>query len=366
MGFSKLVNLFALSSLAIIVSNLGIAPVNALSLDSHGMLNAKRTHGHDFVAKRKRGSPSSRCKTRPASTASSSSTESPAPSSSSAWTPPPSSSSSSTPAPSSSSPSPSPSPSSGGGGGKGKVGLAWTNGNNGFSNFVTDRVGYTYSWTPEGPSDASSLGVKFIPMLWSDAPDRVADFQSKVVKGYAEYVLAFNEVDQTGQANMNVEQGLAAWWKYIEPLKDQGYSLLSPVTSSAPAGLSWMKQFVSECNGCHIHGITVHYYGTDPQAMIAYIESFYAAFELPIWVTEFACQNFDTANENNGQQCSESQVWNFYKTVINYMENSDHVEAYFPFGALTSMSGVNQLDSLMNSDMTPTALGLAVINVNFP
>lgn len=74
-------------------------------------------------------------------------------------------------------------------------------------------------------------------------------------------------------------------------------------------------------------------------------------------------QNYNTANENNGQQCSESQVWEFYTTIINYMESTDFVEAYFPFGFMSSLpDGVNDLDRLMNGDGSLTSLGSAIVN----
>ena len=78
MAFTKLVNLFALSSLAVLLCSTGVQPVTALSVDREVSF-ARRTHGHDSLAKRRRAvgrRSSGRCKARSPS-------ESPAPESNS-------------------------------------------------------------------------------------------------------------------------------------------------------------------------------------------------------------------------------------------------------------------------------------------
>ena len=50
-----------------------------------------------------------------------------------------------------------------------------------------------YNWGPDIPSNCGELGLTCIPMLWSNAGDKVSAFQSVVKAGYANYVLGFNE-----------------------------------------------------------------------------------------------------------------------------------------------------------------------------
>ncbi|KAH8113377.1 glycosyl hydrolase catalytic core-domain-containing protein [Phellopilus nigrolimitatus] len=367
MAFGKLINLFALSSLAVLVCTLGASPVSALS-NGHHMAKVKRAHGHDVVAKHKRDNTSSqRCKAR-SSTDAQSSTDAPSStwsSSSSAWTPTStwsSSSSSWTPSSSSSS-APAASSSSSSSNGNKKVGLAWANGNtNTLSNFVTNNVQYIYTWSESCPDQSWQLNLECMPMLWSNAGDKVAAFQSKVKAGYAKFAMGFNEVNEPGQANMDVGSAVSAWNQYLTPLVDQGYQLIAPVTSSNPNGKVWMQQFMSQVDTSKIAGMPIHYYGTNAQDMIDYIEDWHSTFNKPIWITEFACQNFNTANENNGQQCSEGQVWDFYKTIMQYASNTDKVVAAFPFGFMTEMQGVNVLDQLMSGGGSPSALGATIIN----
>lgn len=46
---------------------------------------------------------------------------------------------------------------------------------------------------------------------------------------------------------MDVGAGIKLYKKYISPLKEQGYKLGLPATSSAPAGFDWVDQFVKQC-----------------------------------------------------------------------------------------------------------------------
>jgi len=48
-----------------------------------------------------------------------------------------------------------------------------------------------YTWSPYIPTQASSLGLQGIPMLWGY--NQISDFQNLVVEGYASWVLGMNE-----------------------------------------------------------------------------------------------------------------------------------------------------------------------------
>jgi len=47
--------------------------------------------------------------------------------------------------------------------------------------------------------------------------------------------------------------------------------------------LKWVDLF-------QVDAIAIHWYGTDPQAFIVYVQDFHDTFGMNIWVTEFACQ----------------------------------------------------------------------------
>ena len=147
---SKIINLLALTSLAILATSFSATPANALASRGHHL----NRQDHASIARRnlrQRDGLAKRCKARP--TASGNSTISAsiqvAPSSSAAPVPAPSSaappapSSAAPAAPSSAAPSAAPSPVSSGG--NRKVGLAWPNGFTDLQYYATDAVGWYVS-----------------------------------------------------------------------------------------------------------------------------------------------------------------------------------------------------------------------------
>ncbi|KAK7024343.1 hypothetical protein VNI00_016386 [Paramarasmius palmivorus] len=208
--------------------------------------------------------------------------------------------------------------------GSGKVCLAWSNGEDpALANFVTDFAGILYTWSPNLPTDLH--GYIGVPMLWG--LDQVNDFDRLVKPGYANWVLGMNEPDQAGQSNMSPQDAAALWQQHIQPLASQGYQLVSPACTSDPRSKQWMKDFFSACAGCTFDAIAVHYYDTSADGLIAYLEDFHNTFGKPIWLTEFACQNF-----NGGTQCSVEEVQQFMSTTIDFMDSTDWVQQYCWFG----------------------------------
>ncbi|KIM45991.1 glycoside hydrolase family 128 protein [Hebeloma cylindrosporum] len=218
------------------------------------------------------------------------------------------------------------------------------------SNFRSSLFSSIYTWSPWKPAGSDALGLEFTPMLWGTK--QIADFKRLVKAGYARTALGFNEPDHSGQASLDPGYAAQVWRDNMEPLKNIGYRLISPAVTSAPAGKTWLKNFINACSGCHVDAIAVHWYGTDPQAFISYVQDFHNTFGKNIWVTEFACQNF-----SGGSQCDQNQVNNFMNTVTAWMDSTGYVERYFAFGIMHDMVGVNPLNQLMASNGQPTALG---------
>lgn len=345
----KLVNLFALVSVILVVLCSGPGSVNALTVDRSHV--ARHVRGHDAVAKRRRDTVSSnnkRCQPKPPATPSPSSPTPPPPAVS-----PASTSSPSTPAPAytSSAPLPSSTPSSGGNSSGKKWGLAWPNGDSDYlTNFASlPNVGYIYTWSPYIPTQASSLGLQGIPMLWGY--NQISDFQNLVVEGYANWVLGMNEPNEPSQSNMSPADGANMWQTYINPLQYKGYKLISPACTNSQTGLDWYQQFFAACSGCHFDAIAFHAYTTDAQAVIDYATTLHNTYNLPVWITEFADQNFS----GSGGQASMDEVWGFAGTMTNFVNNTPWLEVAFPFGVMNDLQGVNTANSLLSNN-NPTAL----------
>lgn len=176
------------------------------------------------------------------------------------------------------------------------------------------------------------------------------------------------------------------WMQYMEPLRAQyGVRLGSPAVSSGPAGKQWMQDFLTLCSGrCNIDFIAlreygfhhlpiiafarvlslhesslglltdhdlicVDWYGTDPDAFIAHLWDYHFAFNKTMWVTEWACHSFVNASEN--ARCSEEGVADFMRRTQGFMDQTEWVERYAWFGAMTDLPDVTEVRCFMTSSL---------------
>lgn len=51
---------------------------------------------------------------------------------------------------------------------------------------------------------------------------------------------------------MSPQDAAGLWKQYLEPLHDNGYTLISPACTNAPSGKTWMQDFFKACDGCHV------------------------------------------------------------------------------------------------------------------
>ena len=48
---------------------------------------------------------------------------------------------------------------------------------------------------------------------------------------------------------MDAGSGVSIWNQFIRPMKAKGATLISPATTSDPAGKQWMLDFFKDCGG---------------------------------------------------------------------------------------------------------------------
>ncbi|KIM26569.1 glycoside hydrolase family 128 protein [Serendipita vermifera MAFF 305830] len=243
-----------------------------------------------------------------------------------------------------------------------KAGLGWNNPPDISMRpfFRTSKIGWHYTWSSWPNGQASNLD--FVPLLWG--PEDIDTwttavttrlkpmFQSKAITS----VLGFNEPQEVGQSNMTVAEALPLWMEHLQPLKTQyGVRLGTPATSSAPSGKNWTSDFLAACRnqtGCSVDFVALHYYGTNATTMINYITDFHETFQLPIWVTEWACQDFTPEDE----QCDQEHTSLYMNITQTFMESTDWVERYSWFGALVD-NPVTPTNDLLTNSGNITALG---------
>jgi hypothetical protein len=109
----------------------------------------------------------------------------------------------------------------------------------------------------DGP--VSQIQVEFVPMFWGPAKwsqwsARVSEMKKKTPK----HLMAFNEPDVKGQANMDANYAAQLYMQEINPWASKGVKLGSP---AIVWDLNWMNTFLTAVKnkGGHIDFICLHW-----------------------------------------------------------------------------------------------------------
>jgi hypothetical protein len=197
------------------------------------------------------------------------------------------------------------------------------------SNFISgsSQVSWAYNWG----SSSSGLpsGLEYVPMLWGLDDSFTSDWNSNAANAIASgstHLLAFNEPDNPGQSNLGTAEAAAGYLQYMQPFAGQAKLGAPAVTNGGPpSGLTWLEGFISDCVGCQIDFVPIHWYAPvdDVDYFMSYIQQAYSAAgnNTPIWITEF--QPSGTADQQN----------TFLETVLPWLDSQDYVERYSYFMA---------------------------------
>jgi len=224
------------------------------------------------------------------------------------------------------------------------------------------KISWIYTWSPDQDQTSQQIGLEFVPMLWGQK--QVTDFQNRLNAGsfdQAQAILGFNEPERSDQANLSPSAAVALWNQVmINQVKARlpHVRLGAPAVSSDPSiGKPWLTQFLQLCTNCQIDFIPIHWYGSDPNAFISYVEDIHNTFGKNIWVTEWAYTTFSACNPSS--QAAMNTVFSFMgQTSIFLDETASYVERYSWFGAVTSTSSDLECSVLITSNgASATALG---------
>ncbi len=157
------------------------------------------------------------------------------------------------------------------------------------------EASWYYTWAAGHSGITSGRGVHFVPMIWGAGSVTTATLRQ--VKHEGQYLLGFNEPDNSGQSNMTVSQALGLWPR----LAATGMKLGSPaVAAGAATPGGWLDRFMHGAKTRHyrVNFISVHWYGADfatrpaVRQLESYLRVIHARYHLPIWLTEFALIRF--------------------------------------------------------------------------
>ena len=204
-------------------------------------------------------------------------------------------------------------------------------------------VSWLYNWAPDPQQIQVPAGVDFVPMIWGAGAVNANDLANAKKSGNT--LLAFNEPDMAGQANMTVDQALSLW----PQLEATGMRLGAPAVAwGADQDGQWLDKFMTGAKdkGYRVDFIPLHWYGADftsknaTNQLKSYIEAVHAKYNKPIWLTEYSLMNFGVSGA--GRFPTPAQQAEFVTESTKMLESLSYVEHYAWFAFPTSTNGQDE------------------------
>jgi hypothetical protein len=240
-------------------------------------------------------------------------------------------------------------------------------------NAIWTREGSDLTWYynyQDRPSPAyaaySQDEFEFIPMMWGVDTNNPEDtsFLNHVTElmdqgTEIKHALGFNEPDMNvaGGSGVAADVAAKAWVANFEPLGKMGVKLGLPACTGAPAGFTWLKDFLGNCSAilsedgkkknCTWDFLPVHWYDNFG-GLKSHIDERRKEWPgVEIWITEYAYAHRDIG-----------ETQQFYNQTIEYFDKEDYIGRYTYFGAFRSeTSNVGPNAVFLNNDGDLTDIG---------
>ena len=199
-------------------------------------------------------------------------------------------------------------------------------------------VGWFYDWNIGANSTAE---VEYVPIRQKRGwPGLKQDWKRKG----STHLLGYNEPDRPDQANLKVDDALAAW----PDLLATGLRLGTPAVSDG--GLGWLYAFLDKADEARLRVdfVAVHYYRAAPpnnpkaaaRQFYNFLKGIHDRAKRPIWVTEWN----NGANWTNAGDPTESQQRQAIKEMIEMLDGTPFVERYALYNWVEDCRAVQRKD----------------------
>lgn len=149
----------------------------------------------------------------------------------------------------------------------------------------------------------------------------------------------FNEPERAG---VSAAEAAEQWHNQMIPLRNKGKQLVSPSCASDATGQAWLADFMNRVSDNLPNYLGLHYYGTDGNEAIAFIENMHNQYpQQPIIVSEIASISPNYYD-----------VLGFTAQLVNWMDETSYVFEYGFFGCMGHVADnfVSPEAQLMNPD----------------
>lgn len=206
-----------------------------------------------------------------------------------------------------------------------KAGLPWGANNAWAPKMAKGCVKWLHHWQ-NGVVPQVENKLDYVPMYWGPAKSSEWKARKKYIKKHTpKYILAMNEPDVAGQANLSPKSAASHWMKELRPYQKKGIKISSP---QIVYNIKWMDSFMKHLKS---HGVkpdfmAVHWYGSykDSAKFKKYVKKVHKRYNLPVWVSEYG-----VTQKSHG---SQGQVTKFHSKVDRWMDKQTWVHRYAAFG----------------------------------
>lgn len=230
--------------------------------------------------------------------------------------------------------------------GSGHRGVPWAMGKIHFNGPI-NSVSNWNTWTPPELKEH----VPFRPMVHLEAQLSGNDWHN-IETTKEKIIHFFNEPER---AEISAKHAAEVWHKQMVPLRQhKGKKLVSPSCASDTKGQAWIDEFLKLVAKDPPDYLGLHYYGTDPGAAIAYLESMHKKHPArDIIVSEIASISRD-----------HKDVLHFTARLANWMDETPWIFEYGFFGCMRQVADgfVSPEAQLMNPDGSFTGLMEKLMN----
>jgi autotransporter-associated beta strand protein len=231
-----------------------------------------------------------------------------------------------------------------------------------YNDLQASGASWYYTWGP-GPANPGNFNANFYPMFW-DAPSQSTI--NTVVARHPQYVLGFNEPDNSTQSNMTVAQAIASWKQISAAFTGTATQLVSPAVEDTSTGHQWIENFMSQAkaDNLKVNAIAFHWYDdsnplTPQQDATNFLNSvawYHNTFKLPVFITEFAVYDWGGGYTTAQMQTGEQQ---FLNIVIPQLNSLSYVAGYSYYNWFSGLSLYSTHSGISGNPDVPTPLGYA-------
>jgi Glycosyl hydrolase catalytic core/Secretion system C-terminal sorting domain len=192
------------------------------------------------------------------------------------------------------------------------------------------NLSWKYDW---GINDASTTTREYVPMAWGKGSAALANVDIVTAKTGITHYLAFNEPDNVGQANININEAATLYKNLLRT----GLRMGSPACTEAQYRV-WLSDFTILANQdtSRVDFVAIHWYdwgnwlstsnaNPDVNALFNrfknHVIAAYNLYQKPIWVTEF--------NANKARPSAVQEA--FMALALPWLDADPRVERYAYF-----------------------------------